>query len=82
MNHEIAATLADAWERGHESVLLRNYTSPGGQTGDILVVRDPAQLRAPTAQFDPAKRNSRNLLAGTAGVSVLPFVGDEERMDR
>ena len=80
MNHEIAATLADAWERGHDSVLLRNYTSPGGQTGDILVVKDPAQLRAPTAQFDPVKRNSRNLLAGTAGVSVLPFAGDGERM--
>jgi hypothetical protein len=78
MNHEIAATLADARGRGHDSVLLRNYTSPGGQTGDVLVVKDPAQLRAPTAQFEPAKRNSRNLLAGTAGVSVLPPVGDEE----
>jgi hypothetical protein len=52
--------------------MLRNYTSPGGKVGDILVVRDPAQLRSPFAQFDPAKRNSRNLLAGIAGAAA-PF---------
>jgi hypothetical protein len=78
MNHEIAATLADAWDRGHDSLLLRNYTSPGGQTGDVLVVKDPAQLRSPTARSDPAKRNSRNLLAGTAGISLLPLAEDQD----
>jgi hypothetical protein len=68
-NHEIAATLADAWDRGFDAVMLRNYTSPGGKTGDILVVRDPSQLRSPFATFDPEKRQSSNLLAGIAGIA-------------
>lgn len=71
-NHEIAATLADAWARGHDAVMLKNYTSPGGKSGDILVVKDPAQLRSPYAQFDPAKRDSTDLLAGLGGLSALP----------
>jgi len=70
-NHEIASALADAWARGHDSVLLKNYTSPGGKIGDAVVVRDPAQLRSPFAQFDPAKRYSRDLLAGLAGAGIL-----------
>jgi len=71
MNHEIAATLDHFWSQGHDSVMLRNYTSPAGKTGDILVVRDPAQLRSPYAKFDPAKRNSAELLAGIGGGAVL-----------
>jgi hypothetical protein len=63
--------LADAWAQGHDSVLLKNYTLPGGISGDVLVVRDPAQLRSPFAQFDPAKRYSRDLLAGLAGTEIF-----------
>jgi hypothetical protein len=48
--------------------MLRNYTSPGGRSGDILVVKDPAQLRSPNAKFDPAKRNSNDLSASIAGL--------------
>jgi hypothetical protein len=70
-NHGIASALADAWARGHDSVLVKNYTLPGGISGDVLVVRDPAQLRSPFAQFDPAKRYSRDLLAGLAGTGIL-----------
>ena len=70
-NHEIAATLAQAWDDGYTSVLLKNYTSPGGKKGDILVVRDPSQLRSPYAVFDPAKRDSADLLAGFAGWAPL-----------
>jgi hypothetical protein len=62
-NHEVAATLAQAWDDGYTSVLFRNYTSPGGKTPrDIVVVKDPNQLRSPFAKFDPAKRDSSFLL--------------------
>ena len=69
-NHEIAATLADAWDRGYDAAMLRNYNSPGGKMGDILVVRDPSQLRSPFAAFDPQKKHSSNLLAGIAGSGI------------
>ena len=54
-NHEIAATLAQAWDDGYDAVMLENYTSPGGKTGDIVVVRAPSQLRSPFAAFDPPR---------------------------
>jgi hypothetical protein len=71
-NEEVAATLAQAWDDGFDAVMLHNYTSPGGRSGSILAVKDPAQLRSPFARFDPAKRNSANLLAGIADVGILP----------
>lgn len=71
-DHEIAATLADAFAQGHDAVLMHNYTTPGGETGrSILFVRDPNQLRSLFAQFDPAKINSSDLLAGLgAGIAA------------
>jgi hypothetical protein len=66
-HHEVVATLRDAFDNGNDAVLLRNYTSPGGKSGDIIIVRDANQLRSPNAAFDPARRNSRDLLAGVAG---------------
>jgi hypothetical protein len=68
---EIRASLLKAWEEGYDSVMLKNYTSPGGRTGTVLVVKDLAQLRSPSAKFDPRKRNSSDLLAGVAGAGVL-----------
>jgi hypothetical protein len=65
---EIQASLKEAWDQGHDAVMLRNYTSPGGRSGDILVVKDPAQLRSPNAKFDPAKRNSNDLSASIAAL--------------
>jgi hypothetical protein len=74
-DHEIAATLSKAWGDGYTSVLMRNYTTPGGKTPrDILAVRDPAQLRSPFARFDPAKRNSSDLLASIAGFPLAAGV--------
>lgn len=65
LDHEIAATLSQAWADGYTSVLLKNYTSPDGKTGQsIFVVKDPNQLRSPAAKFDPKKKNSSDLLAG------------------
>jgi hypothetical protein len=65
---EIQASLKEAWNQGHDAVMLRNYTAPGGRSGDILVVKDPAQLRFPTAKFDPRKRNSSDLSASIAAL--------------
>jgi hypothetical protein len=69
--------LQNAWDLGHDAVLLRNYTAPNGRVGDVLVVRDPAQLRSPSARFNPAQRDSRNLLAGFAGGALAyPLLAD------
>lgn len=68
---EIAATLADAWDHGYDAVLMTNYTSPKGLSGQqIVVVKDPAQLRLPTAAFDPTQRERADLLASLAPLAV------------
>jgi hypothetical protein len=78
-DHEIAGLLKGAWDQGYDAVTLRNYTSPGGRSGHVLVVRDPAQLRDPNARFNPAKRNRRDLLAGGAGAAILaPLSQDDD----
>jgi hypothetical protein len=68
---EIRASLLKAWDEGYDSVMLRNFTAPGGRKGTVLVVKDLAQLRSPFAKFDPRKRGSSDLLAGVAGAGVL-----------
>jgi hypothetical protein len=70
-DHEIQATLQNAWEAGFDAAIIRNYTTPDGKTVDVIVVKDPAQLRAPKARFDPKKRNSADLLAGLGGAAVV-----------
>lgn len=71
-NLEIAATLREAWDNGYDAVMMKNYTTPSGVKGKtILVVKDPSQLRSPNAKFDPAKKNSSDLLAGLAGGAIL-----------
>jgi hypothetical protein len=67
----IHSTLVDAWGQGIDAVLLRNYIPPGGGGRNVLVVKDPAQLRDPKARFDPAKINSRNVMASGAGLGLF-----------
>lgn len=71
-NLEVAATLSDAFSAGgRDAVVLRNYTTPGGRTGEtVVVLKEPNQLRSPTAAFDPAKRDSSDLLASLGGLGV------------
>jgi hypothetical protein len=70
-DHEIQASLLNAWDLGHDSVLMRNYRTPAGKIEDILVVRELAQLRDPKAKFDSAKVNSRNVMAAGAGLGLF-----------
>jgi hypothetical protein len=71
-NLEVAGTLRDLFEAGHNSVMLKNYTTPSGEKAKkIIAVRDPEQLRSVFAKFDPANINSRDLLAGLAGLGIL-----------
>jgi hypothetical protein len=51
--------MRSAWETDNDSMVLKNYISPGGKRGDVLVVRDPAQLRDLKARFHPANATAR-----------------------
>ena len=64
---DIWRTVANTFGSGYDAVRLSNYTmfpDLGPQT--IWMIRDPAQLRSPFAAFDPARRSSSDLLAGSA----------------
>jgi hypothetical protein len=43
----VVATLREAFESGYDAVMLKNYTSPGGIRGDMLVVRDGSNCVPP-----------------------------------
>lgn len=67
-NLEISATVQDAWDQGFDAIKFDNYTTPKGEKGrSFVLVRDPNQIRSVNAAFDPAKKDSPNLLA-----SILP----------
>jgi hypothetical protein len=68
---QVAAKVAQAWDKGFDSVLLKNYLGPSGKPGESLVVRNPNQLRSVSAVFDPAKRDSPELLASLAAFGIL-----------
>jgi hypothetical protein len=68
---QVAATLAHTWDQGFDAVLVQ---LPNRKP--TLVVKNEAQLRSPFAAFDPAKRDSRDLLAGLAGLGLFaPLAG-------
>lgn len=69
-NLEVATTLSSVFKNGYDTVVLKNYSTPGGSKGNVvLVVKDPAQLRSVNAAFDPEKINSPNLLYANGGKS-------------
>lgn len=64
---------------GHDAVIMNNAEKafPGmrlhpGTTHVALF--DPRRVRSTEAAFDPKRINSRNLLAGAAGVATLPGI--------
>lgn len=70
---DLQMAIREAWGKGHDGVILENYTRPGGKTPEsVFVAKDLSQLREPGARFDPAKRLSPDLLAGI-GIPALTF---------
>ena len=62
--HEVQATLEDAFSQGCDSFLLKNCTTPGGTPKqEVVIDKDPAQLRSRFAAFDPAKADITHVLA-------------------
>lgn len=75
---DVARTVGDlfAGEKYDAVRLLNHYSDDppfAGQT--IWYFRDPAQLRSRFAAFDPAKRDSPDLLAGVAAPGPAPVPG-------
>jgi hypothetical protein len=77
--------LANALAGGHDSAIIKNTYDGGDQMTDIGVVFEPNQARSINAAFDPAKRNSANLMAGIAvapiGVSALRALIPQENQE-
>jgi hypothetical protein len=59
---------------GHDSVLIRNVDDSGvpfrNGPSNVRVVFDPRNIRSPQAAFDPAKRDSTDLLAASPHASA------------
>lgn len=91
-NLEVASTLSQAFhEGGRDLVAMKNYTTPSGRTGETaVVVSNPNQLRSVNAAFDPAKRNSSDLMASylfppvatAGGLAALGRAIEQERAPR
>lgn len=57
--------------RGYDGVIVSNkYADPKYQSNYETIVFDPSNIRSVNAAFDPAKRDSRNLMAGAAGATI------------
>ncbi|MFI5014540.1 MAG: hypothetical protein ACHQAY_19575 [Hyphomicrobiales bacterium] len=65
----VAETVRDAFDRGHDAVWIKNFSTRSGPT-QLLVVKNPNQLRSRFAKFDPAERDSPDLLAGLGALGV------------
>jgi hypothetical protein len=66
-NQNIDDIVEEAQRLGHDGIILKNiFDAPqGGIVSNHYAVFDPKNIRSRFAAFDPAKRNSSNLLAGT-----------------
>jgi len=70
-NEDIFGAVADSWQQGFDAIQFKNYTTPQGGKGSFVLVKDPSQIRSVNAAFDPAKKESSNLLAGLGGAGIL-----------
>lgn len=68
-------------EGGRDAVALLNYTTPGGKSGEtVVVLRSPNQLRSVNAAFDPRRAHEADLMAARfAPPGVNPFAEDRRR---
>ena len=70
LNEDIFGAVTDAWKSGYDAIQFRNYTTPDGIKGSFVLVKNPNQIRSVNAAFDPAKKDSANLLAGVTGAAI------------
>jgi len=71
---------------GYDSASVRNVhdayiNSPKTKPSTVVMMFDPSNIRSPQAAFDPAKRNSADLLASMGGLGLLgaasyPYEGE------
>jgi hypothetical protein len=74
---DIAEFLRDELpEMGFDSLIVDEGIDAAGARPIAKIVFDPKNIRSVNAKFDPKKKNSANLLAGTAGAAVI--AGEEE----
>lgn len=70
---EIDGAIRGAWHDGYDSIRFLNYnTLPDGTPTPTWIFREPNQLRSRFAAFDPAKRDSTDLMAGYAVPAPTP----------
>ena len=69
-------------EQGYTSIPYINDVEDPGSVSHIMLVDRPkgsdAVLRMSDAAFDPRKRTSPNLMAGLAGLGLIPLMGQQE----
>jgi hypothetical protein len=77
----VAGTILDAWEAGYDAIRITNVDWYG-KPETFWVFKDPKQLRSPHAKFDPAERESSDLLSGkVAPVPVAPSPSRQQPPD-
>jgi len=67
---EVAGTLKDLFDDGHDAVMIKNFSTPQGKK-KIIAIRDPEQLRSIFAKFDPKNINSSDLVASLAALGIM-----------
>jgi hypothetical protein len=70
----IAGRLLDAWDAGHDAVMIENFPTARGPQ-KFVVVKNENQLRSRFATFDPARKWDPDLLAAIAGIGATPALG-------
>jgi hypothetical protein len=55
-DHQIRATLEEAWERGHGAALIENYIRPGATTPESAIATKQSRSRAPRWIASPSAR--------------------------
>jgi hypothetical protein len=76
-----------AKKAGNDSVVVRNLADYGGRSGELAdtsILFDPRNIRSRFAAFDPMRRDSANILAGSLlgslGLQFLEGGGYEDRL--
>ena len=74
MGVAVAEALAEAWDRGHDAVMIHNFGTPRGPQ-NFVIVKNENQLRSRFAAFDPLRKWDPDLLAAIAGIGAMPALG-------